>query len=377
MKTFLGIGSGPIQTGIFVPSAAGAGFSRIVLADVDEALVSAVRHSGDITVNTAGSDAVQTDTYSNIEIYNPLVADELKELEKLAATADAIATALPATAIYRNVAPWLTAAFQAEPNKRRYVYTAENSTTAAHELQQLVGTFPATYYLDTVIGKMSKVFSRNDCDLPPLAPGFDRGHLVEAFHEIYTSSAPGCDDLQLPGLYAKPDLLPFEEAKLYAHNAVHFVLGLHLQERGGTTMNEAACYPGLIALATAALIDECGAALCRKYANIDPFFQPDAYAAYAHDLVTRMISPVLKDLVDRVLRDVERKLSWNERVTGAIRLCLSQDVEPSRLLTAAEFAARGCFGPSRDAMACGLTQLWHDAPQQEIPPLLARILRNS
>ena len=54
MRTFLGIGAGPIQTGIFVSGASRGGFSRIVLADVDEALVDAVRLAGSLTVNTAG-----------------------------------------------------------------------------------------------------------------------------------------------------------------------------------------------------------------------------------------------------------------------------------------------------------------------------------
>ena len=42
-KIFLGIGAGPIQTGIFVAGAAAGGFERIVLADVDSALVEALR----------------------------------------------------------------------------------------------------------------------------------------------------------------------------------------------------------------------------------------------------------------------------------------------------------------------------------------------
>ena len=57
-RTFIGIGAGPIQTGIFVEGAFQGGFDRIVLAEVDSAVVSAVRESGSITVNTAGSEEV-------------------------------------------------------------------------------------------------------------------------------------------------------------------------------------------------------------------------------------------------------------------------------------------------------------------------------
>lgn len=70
-KIFLGIGAGPIQTGIFVAGAAAGGFERIVLADVDTALVEALRRYRSITVNTAGTNAVRSDQYAPVEIYNP------------------------------------------------------------------------------------------------------------------------------------------------------------------------------------------------------------------------------------------------------------------------------------------------------------------
>ncbi len=370
MSTFLGIGAGPIQTGIFVSGAARGGFSRIVLADVDEALVDAVRCAGSITVNTAGPDAVQTDTYAGIEIYNPFDEDDLETLTAVASEAVAISTALPSTVFYRNVAPWLAEAFQAAPERRRHVYTSENSTTAAEELRELVGKFPETYCLDTVIGKMSKVFTVADSDLPPLAPGFERGHLVEAFNVIYTADAPELADAGIDGLYPKPDLVPFEEAKLYGHNAVHFVLALLLRERGGQTMDEAARHPDLVEIALSTMVEECGPALCKKHTGADPFFEPDAFRAHAEDLVKRMTSPVLKDDVARVLRDMERKLGWDDRVAGAMRLCLEQGITPSHLMATTALAARKCFGWDHNAVAKGLAGLWRDSPEAEVAPLV-------
>ena len=52
MSTFLGIGLGPIQTGIFLAGAAKGGFDRIVIAEVNDALKNAV--------NAAGSAVKQT-----------------------------------------------------------------------------------------------------------------------------------------------------------------------------------------------------------------------------------------------------------------------------------------------------------------------------
>ena len=239
----------------------------------------------------------------------------------------------------------------------------------------MVGTSPETYYLDTVIGKMSKVFTVADSGLPPLAPGFERGHLVEAFNEIYTASAPGIENVGIDGLYPKPDLVPFEEAKLYGHNTVHFVLALLLRERGGQTMDEAARYPDLVEIALSTMVEECGPALCKKYTGADPFFEPDAFRAHAEDLVKRMTSPVLKDDVARVLRDMERKLGWDDRVAGAMRLCLEQGITPPHLMAATELAARKCFGWGHSAVAKGLTGLWRNAPQQEVALLVDEVVQ--
>lgn len=327
-KTFLGIGAGPIQTGIFVAGARHGNFDRIVLAEVDPKIVATVRAAGSITVNTAGKGS---ETYDRVEILNPTVPEELEKLKEVAAEAVAVNTALPSVNFYRFAVPYLAAGF-ARAKGAKYVFASENSTTAAEELRRAVGEFPNVYYLDTVIGKMSKVFDAAESELPPLAPGCHRGHLVEAFNTIYTNSAPGIETLGIAGLYPKQDLEPFEEAKLYGHNAVHCLLGVLAAERNLATMDQAAAYPEMMTTARAALIDECGQALCRKYAGADEYFEPANFRAWAEELLERMVSPALADSVDRVIRDPERKLGWNDRLIGAIRLCLSQKVDPANLI---------------------------------------------
>ena len=338
-KIFLGIGAGPIQTGIYVAGAAKGGFDRIVLADVDAALVGAIRKTGSITVNTACADKIRTDTYENIEIYNSTVPEELEILKGVAAEALAINTALPAVRFYPSCM-WLKEAFDRKPDAVRYVYTSENCTTAADELRKVLGSYPNTYYLDTVIGKMSKIFLSSDSDLPPLSPGYVKGHLVEEFNEIYTTSAPGIDEVGIQGLYPKKDIYPFEEAKLYGHNASHFLLGIFAARLGCRYMSDVNAFPETVALARRALQEECGPALCRKFAGVDPYFEKANYDAWAEELVRRMTSPLLSDSVDRVIRDPDRKLAWEDRIIGAIRLCISQKIKPEILAQGAALAAR-------------------------------------
>ena len=346
-----------------------------MLADVDRELIDSVRAAGAITVNTACRDTVRSDTYANIEIYDPGDPAELAVLTQIAAEAKAICTALPSTAFFKQVSPWLSAAFRSKPDHLRYVFTAENSTTAAHELQALVGTFPHTHYLDTVIGKMSKVFTVDESDLPPLAPGLGRGHLVEEFNAIYTGDAPGISDIGIIGLHPKTDLGPFEQAKLYGHNTAHFYLAFLAAERGCRYMDDANAHPDLLDQTRQVLIEECGAALCRKHAGVDSFFEPARFAEFASELVARMTSPVLNDSIERVIRDPHRKLGWNDRMVGAIRICQEQAVRPERLLSATAAMANKTFGSEPGAIADGLSRLWAGEREEHVSLLVDELLR--
>ena len=79
-----------------------------------------------------------------------------------------------------------------------------------------------------------------------------------------------------------------------------------------------------------AFIDESGAALIRKHAGLDPLFTPDGYQEFADDLLERMTNPFLVDMIERVTRDTERKLGWNDRLVGTIRMALKQRITPRR-----------------------------------------------
>lgn len=376
MATFVGIGMGPIQTGIFVAGAAGK-CERIVIAEVDEGLRRAVHAAGAITVNIAYPDRVVEERYAPVEVYNPNDPEEAELLIQAAAEATEIATALPSVKFYRYAVGWLREGFDRNPGLNRYIYTAENDNRAAEELAEAFGVLPASVHcLNTVIGKMSGVIPAAECrerGFAPLAPGADRGHLVEAFNTIYISKAPGVETRRVANLFVKDDLLPFEEAKLYGHNAIHFWLGIHGMGLGRKVMSELAGETELLRKARQAFVDESGRALCRKYEGVDALFTPDGFAGYADDLLVRMTNPFLADAIDRVIRDLPRKLSWNDRVIGAMRMVLEQGVEPELLAEGAAMAARAAYGDDPAGVRKQLAELWpqpwlgeHEAVWQRI-----------
>ena len=155
-------------------------------------------------------------------------------------------------------------------------------------------------------------------------------------------------------------MLPFEEAKLYGHNATHALIGYLLRERGGITMSEAARDPALLNLAREAFLLESGAALCRKYQGVDPLFTQAGFTVYVDDLLVRMTNHFLKDAVERVTRDTRRKLGWDDRLIGTMRLALGQGIQPERYAKGAAAAVRQLAVEENTTPACLMENLWKD-----------------
>jgi mannitol-1-phosphate 5-dehydrogenase len=356
MSTFVGIGLGPIQTGIFLAGASKGGFDRIVIAEVNDQLKDAVNAVHSVTINIAAQDKVYQETYSNVQVDNPMNPEERAKLVQAAAEASELATALPSVKFFGPSAEWMREGFALQPERRRFIYTAENNNHAAEYMQEALGVkYPNTWCLNTVIGKMSGVQPAEM--LTPLAPGAAVGHLVEEFNTIYISKCEGIENRKVQSLYVKDDLYPFEEAKLYGHNAVHFLLATLGKEKGCSFMNEIAAYPELIEKARAAFINESGAALIKKYASLnDELFTANGFADYANGLLVRMTNPFLQDAVARITRDLERKLSWDDRVIGTMRVVMSQGYTPANFADGAKLAAAE-FAEGADVRA-KLAELW-------------------
>jgi mannitol-1-phosphate 5-dehydrogenase len=361
-KTFVGIGFGPIQSGLFALEAYRSNnFQRIVVADVLPQIVQHIRQAGGTyCVNVAGPEGVGQHEVSGIEIYDP--ADSADEAALVAAIseADEIATALPSVDFYcratpspaRLIAQGILPRFNRSRPLRTVVYAAENHNAGAEllraavlkELQPLGAEQLDRYvqFINTVIGKMSGVVTEaqqiESAQLAPLVTGMDQAILVEQFNRILV----GCvawDDYRrgIDVFEEKPDLIPFEEAKLYGHNATHALIGYLAYREDVTFVSEVRATP-LFDLARKAFVHEAGKALCGRHAGVDPVFTPGGWQAYVEDLLVRMTNPYLHDRVDRLIRDPVRKLGWDDRLIGTMRIALDHQITPRRFALGAAAA---------------------------------------
>jgi len=386
--TFVGFGFGPIQAGLFAKEAFQSGnFRRIAVAEIDQCLVDAVRsNQGTYHVNVAKSDRIEAIRIDGVELLNPADPDQATALRIAISEATEITTCLPSVKFYDSAGDNSVAALMADGLQHRgsdaaIVYAAENHNHAAEILEQAVmqrsgvgrasplapdrraGTHDLrrVQFLNTVIGKMSQVVTDPreiaERGLAPIAPGLDRAFLVEEFNRILVSKTtisgftPG-----IRVLVEKDDLLPFEEAKLYGHNAIHALLGFIGRLKGYAKMTELKADASLMNVARAAFLRESGGALVRKYASLgDELFTEAGYRLYAEDLLERMTNPYLADTVARAGRDVVRKLGVSDRIFGTMALALEYGIEPRNM--------------ALGAMA-GVALLLANAAEYSLPPEL-------
>jgi hypothetical protein len=316
-----------------------------VVAEVDQDLVDAVKRNRDsVTINIARRDRVEQADLSAIEICNPGAPMDREKLAESIHLADEMATAVPSVSLYDAGGSSSIAALLAEnvnTEKEQILYAAENNNYAAEILRDAMLKYTDRkrierfHIANTVIGKMSGVIrgteALEEIGLRPMTPDLDRGVLVEEFNRILVSRLP-CRERGIAVFEEKDDLLPFEEAKLYGHNAIHCLLGYLAYGRGYRVMSEIGADAELMALGRRAFVEESGAALVRKHgATGEDLFTPEGFREYARDLLERMVNPFLHDLVARICRDPIRKLGYSDRLFGAMREALKQGIRPDIL----------------------------------------------
>ncbi len=333
-RVFVGFGFGAIQAGLFLFEAFRSGnFDRLVVAEINPQIVARLRSAGGrYRLQVATRTGIETHEVTGVEVFAP----DDPSLVTAVAEATELCTALPSVAAYPAVARLI-----AGTGRPCVIYTAENHNHAAEILECAVGRRADRQFLNTVIGKMSGVS--------------EDGFLVEEFNRILISK------ITLPGFHRgitvfeeKPDLFPFEEAKLYGHNGVHALLGYLAHRQGFQFMADA---KPLLPLAREAFLEESGRALIAKHGGVDSLFTAKGFERYAEDLLERMVNPFLRDTVARVIRDPRRKLGWNDRLIGTMRLVLDAGITPHRFALAAKAAFELVGGT--------LDELW---PEPDDPP---------
>jgi len=390
-RTFVGFGFGAIQGGLFLPEAFRSGnFDRLVVSEIDKETVLGLRASGGVySCNVAHESSLAGVTIEGIEVYDPFDEKDRRLLVDAVAEASELCTALPSFSLYDS-GPASVASLLSEGLTRKLyepklpsavVYAAENDSRAASRLLKAClkycpeGFAPKVSFSETVIAKMCSVVADplriRDESLLTLTDAMKKAFLVEAYDRILIEKkAPVDFERGLDGFTCKVDLDPFAQAKFLGHNALHAMLGFDAKARGIQFMHEAGKESDLMEIAKSAFVGESGIGLRREYAEVDDeLFTLAGFKAYADDALLRMVNPFLRDPVDRVTRDPARKLGWEDRLLGAMKLAKRAGVEPNGLGEGAGIALHyACEQKGWSNSGDALDRLWMGIPLEEQTP---------
>ena len=219
-------------------------------------------------------------------------------------------------------------------------------------------------FSETVIPKMCTVVedpTRIESEgLVPLFPGASRAILVEAFDQILVEAqAPAGFERGMSSFVEKRQLDPFAQTKFLGHNAVHAWLGYLAESEGLVLMSEVGKRDDLMRRALDVFEKEVGPGLIHAHARTgDSLFTNDGMQAYARDALQRMVNPFLNDPIERVTRDPVRKLGWEDRLIGSMRLAIEAGVTPVLLAEGAQLALERAAMETQSSPEKVLADIW-------------------
>jgi len=154
---------------------------------------------------------------------------------------------------------------------------------------------------------------------------------------------------EIKGMTPYENLHPYEEQKLFIHNAGHAICAYLGYLKGYKYIWQAIEDDQIHKIVRAAL-EESGKALIKKHG-----FTPAKQKSHIEDILERFANRALGDTVARVGRDPMRKLGPNERLIGSAKLALQYGIIPENICQG--IAAALLFDRKEDEEARKLSQM--------------------
>ena len=318
-KTAVIYGAGNIGRGFTAQLFNLSGYD-IVFIDVDERIIAAMNEYKEYPIYITDGDKYKETKITNVSAVNGRDAEAVAETIK---NADVIATAVGV-----NILPYIV----------KPVVMGLKLRTSPIDIILCENKIDADTYFGGMVAAETDVtdvsFIRTSvCCMVPAVPEH-----IKTLHPLAIAVENYCT-LYVDGSGFKhgvPDIAnvkvvdPFEiciQQKLYMHNMSHAVtayLGSKYEY-----IYEAIRDPEVKSAVVGAL-SESTQAIALEH-NIDAELELIPYAA---ELMKRYDNKLLGDTIERVGRDTKRKLSHDDRIVGALRLCVKHGIEPVNIIRA-------------------------------------------
>jgi mannitol-1-phosphate 5-dehydrogenase len=337
-------------------------FSRagweIVFIDVDEKIVSLLNEKKQYTV------AIKRQTRKDeLRKVGPVRAVNGKDAAAVVAelaVADIVSTSVGKNAL-EGILPLIARGLEkrearpgAGKNQPLDIIIAENARDAPHLFRTVLSKELGPAYpldamvgiVETSIGKMVPIMRSEDLAANPLLLFAEEYETLIVDKKGFRGPIP-----PLKALYPVEPIEAYVDRKLFIHNLGHAAaayLGYKaLQEHPLPATVNSPSIPYVLALPgieaqVRKVMNESAGALLQEYPGV---FSREDLSGHIDDLLTRFKNTALGDTVYRVGRDLRRKLSRDDRITGAMLLCAKHALPFSAIAevyrAALEFAAPG------------------------------------
>lgn len=333
MDSVVHFGAGNIGRGFIGNVLSQAGY-RVIFADVNDAVISALRDRGGYTVEEVGRErrTVSIEPVTGLNSGDDALLDRIAE------------TSLVTTAVGPRILPIIAKTLAPALERRRAagndaplnVIACENMIGGSAALRDAVLPLLSAETREYVEATVGFPNSAVDRIVPPTAESEDPLAVrVEEFSEWIVDRLGFVGAIpDVAGMQLTDRLDAFVERKLFTLNTGHAVTAYHGTLAGYETIQEAIADSDVRRSVRGAM-EESGNVLIQRYG-----FKPPVHAAYIDKIIGRFENPYLRDELKRVGREPLRKLSYNDRLIKPLRGTLAFDLPRTHLIAGIVAALR-------------------------------------
>lgn len=337
-------GAGAIGRGFIGPLFSDSG-CEVCFIDVDRELVKKLDAENRYEITVAGTGGYETRVIENVRAVD---GTDSEKVAKEIASCDVMSTAVGV-----NILPLISENIAKGIDLRKKtaarpldIIVCENMSESGKHLKSLVRPFVSNGdFLEMSVGFVAASVGR----MVPLPPDRDDSRIiVEPYNRLPVDGDASKTDLtEIENIIPTSPFAIEEHKKYFMHNMSHAVTAYLGHLKGYRFIWEAMGDPWIARIASGAL-GESTQAISKKFGT-----SSDVLKQYADDLLKRYANPHLMDTVARVGRDPERKLSKNDRLTGAAEFCMDNGIFPANILYG--IAAAFKFNSENDVSAPGVS----------------------
>ena len=326
MKKAVMFGGGNIGRGFIGAVLAQADY-RVVFADVNMELINKLNELGTYTVHIVDTQCTQQ-VVSNVGGVNSTTDDVVKEI----ATADMVTTAVGLMILPRiagAVANGIKARMESGCKEPLNIIACENAIRASSQLKKSVYEkmdAQTAAYADEFVGFPDCAVDRI---VPPVKndPDHPLDVTVENYYEWSVERSGFCGQIpNVPAMHIVDDLMAYLERKLFTLNTGHCITAYLGVMKGYETIDRAIADEKIYAIVRGAMT-ESGNGLIAKHG-----FKPEAHWEYLETSLKRYTNPYLQDVLVRVGREPNRKLSATDRLVGPMMNAYSRGFAVDNLI---------------------------------------------